>query len=264
MSRRAVRRARWTLLGARFQGLQWAGQHRPRAQLIDRRVVRGAPSCAGTARCAGADRRRPACSAAASGTTRLAASVGVAARRSATRSQSGLSGSCPTALITGVVQVAMARHRVSSENGSRSSTLPPPRATMMTSTPPSASRSPAPPRSGRPHWVPARRCCAPRTAPRASGRRRSRSTSCSAADARPVMRPMVLGRNGIGRLSRAVEQALGFAAAGAAVRCGPAARPMPDGADIADPQREAAARRCRTAVCRTRSPGRPRRVSPAR
>ena len=72
---------------------------------------------------------------------RFAASVGVAARRSATRSHSGLSGSWPTALITGVVQAAIARHNVSSEKGSRASTSPPPRARTMTSTSGSASRS---------------------------------------------------------------------------------------------------------------------------
>src|SRR5690606_40309557 len=50
------------------------------------------------------------------------------------RSHSGLSGSWPIALTTGVVHLAISRHSVSSENGSRSSTLPPPRAITMTST----------------------------------------------------------------------------------------------------------------------------------
>ena len=44
----------------------------------------------------------PSRSAASSGTTRFAASVGVDARRSATKSRIGTSGSCPIALITGV------------------------------------------------------------------------------------------------------------------------------------------------------------------
>jgi hypothetical protein len=59
---------------------------------------------------------------------------GVEQRTSATRSSSGLSGSCPMALTTGVRQRATARHSASSLKGSRSSTLPPPRAMTMTST----------------------------------------------------------------------------------------------------------------------------------
>ena len=74
------------------------------------------------------------CSSPTSGTIFLAASVGVEARRSATRSSSGASGSCPIADTTGVRQAATARTSSSSENGSRSSTLPPPRATTITST----------------------------------------------------------------------------------------------------------------------------------
>ncbi|SHW96689.1 Uncharacterised protein [Mycobacteroides abscessus subsp. abscessus] len=143
-----------------------------------------------------------ACSAAASGTTRLAASVGVAARRSATRSHSGLSGSCPTALTTGVVQAAISRHSVSSENGSRSSTLPPPRAITMTSTCGAASRARRASTICGTALVP---CTAVfRMSKWTAGQRlwATVTTSCSAADARPVMRPMVLGRNGIGRFIR--------------------------------------------------------------
>ena len=73
------------------------------------------------------------CSSATSGTIILPASVGVDALASATRSSSGESGSWPIALTTGVRQSDTARSRVSSENGSRSSTLPPPRAMTMTS-----------------------------------------------------------------------------------------------------------------------------------
>ena len=51
----------------------------------------------------------------------------------------GESGSCPIAETTGVVAAKTARTSPSSENGSRSSTEPPPRATTMTST--SGSRS---------------------------------------------------------------------------------------------------------------------------
>ena len=69
-----------------------------------------------------------------SGTTRLAASVGVEARTSATKSTSGVSVSWPIAEITGVRQANTARQSASSEKGSRSSTPPPPRAMMITST----------------------------------------------------------------------------------------------------------------------------------
>ena len=54
----------------------------------------------------------------ASGTAIFAASVGVDARRSATRSRIGLSGSCPIALITGVLAAPTARTKPSSLNGS--------------------------------------------------------------------------------------------------------------------------------------------------
>ena len=69
-----------------------------------------------------------------SGTMSLAASVGVEARTSATRSSSGWSGSWPMADTTGVRSACTARIIASSENGSRSSIDPPPRATTMTST----------------------------------------------------------------------------------------------------------------------------------
>ena len=69
----------------------------------------------------------------------------MAARTSATWSTSVVSVSCPTAVTTGVRQAAIARTSPSSENGSRSSTEPPPRAITMTSTAGSASsrRSPS-------------------------------------------------------------------------------------------------------------------------
>ncbi|SKY12613.1 Uncharacterised protein [Mycobacteroides abscessus subsp. abscessus] len=144
----------------------------------------------------------PASSAVTSGTTRLAASVGVAARMSATRSRSGLSGSCPIALMTGVVHAATARSRASSEKGSRSSTLPPPRAITMTSISGSASRS--------------ARCArmrgtavgpwtgASRTAKRTCVHRACATdiTSRCAALARPEISPTVRGRNGSDRLRR--------------------------------------------------------------
>ena len=68
------------------------------------------------------------------GTTWRAASVGVEARTSATRSSSGASCSWPIALTTGVRHADTARTIASSENGSRSSTEPPPRAMTITST----------------------------------------------------------------------------------------------------------------------------------
>ena len=73
-------------------------------------------------------------SSAASGTTRLPASVGVDARQSATKSSSGVSDSWPMALTTGVRACATARSRVSLLKASSSSTEPPPRAMTMTST----------------------------------------------------------------------------------------------------------------------------------
>src|SRR5699024_3740621 len=62
-----------------------------------------------------------------SGSRRVPASVGVEQRRSATWSSSGLPGSCPIAPTIGVPAAPTARHNASSENGNRSSTLPPPR-----------------------------------------------------------------------------------------------------------------------------------------
>ena len=126
----------------------------PRARVERRAAGRpapGAPRSAASSRCsrstqpASARRARSrspairAVSSARSGTSRRPASVGVEQRRSATWSTSGVSGSCPIAETTGVRHAATARHSVSSENGSRSSTLPPPRASTITST--SGSRS---------------------------------------------------------------------------------------------------------------------------
>src|SRR5207237_1102014 len=84
----------------------------------------------------------PSTSSARSGTTRRAATLGVEARASAARSQSGVSCSWPTAETTGTGQFAIARTSRSSLKGSRSSKLPPPRATTITST--SGSRQSAP------------------------------------------------------------------------------------------------------------------------
>src|SRR3954462_15862593 len=64
----------------------------------------------------------------------LGGADGVGARRSATKSAMVKSVSCPTAEMTGISDAAMVRARPSLLNAQRSSTLPPPRATMMTST----------------------------------------------------------------------------------------------------------------------------------
>ena len=67
------------------------------------------------------------------GTAISAAAVGVGARRSATKSAIVESVSWPTPLITGMVQAAIARATASSLNAIRSSSEPPPRATMIRS-----------------------------------------------------------------------------------------------------------------------------------
>ena len=63
----------------------------------------------------------------------VVSAVGVDARTSAARSQSGVSCSWPTAETTGTAEVAIARTSRSSLKGRRSSKLPPPRATTTTS-----------------------------------------------------------------------------------------------------------------------------------
>lgn len=135
-----------------------------------------------------------------SGTTFFAASVGVEARRSATRSSSGESGSCPIAETTGVRAAATVRTTSSSEKGSRSSTLPPPRATMITSTSGRASSSLTACTTCGTAFTP---CTATlRTSKRTAGQRRRAfsSTSRSAAEARPTTSPISCGRNGSGFL----------------------------------------------------------------
>ncbi|SKU10750.1 Uncharacterised protein [Mycobacteroides abscessus subsp. abscessus] len=100
-------------------------------------------------------------------------------------------------------QAEIARHKVSSENGSRSSTLPPPRANTITSTEGSASSA------CRAATISATACgpCTGvlRIANCTAGQRvvATEVTSCSAALARPVMSPMRAGRNGTRRFKRA-------------------------------------------------------------
>ena len=98
---------------------------------------------------------------------------------------------------------AMARTSPSSENGSRSSTEPPPRAITMTSTAGSASsfRSPAITDSAAVGPWTAQLCTTNRTA--GQRRRAVTSTSRSAALSRPVISPTTAGANGSGRLRAA-------------------------------------------------------------
>ena len=67
------------------------------------------------------------------GTAISAAAVGVGALRSAAKSISVVSVSCPTADITGIELSATARTTTSSLKHQRSSRLPPPRATISKS-----------------------------------------------------------------------------------------------------------------------------------
>ena len=76
-----------------------------------------------------------------------AAAVGVGARRSETKSMRVVSVSCPTALMSGMRQAATVRASPSSLKAQRSSTDPPPRATIRMSglgTAPPASRESKP------------------------------------------------------------------------------------------------------------------------
>ena len=70
----------------------------------------------------------------ASGTISSPAALGVGARKSATKSAIVKSISCPTAETTGISEAAIARAKISSLNSHRSSALPPPRQTTITST----------------------------------------------------------------------------------------------------------------------------------
>ena len=158
--------------------------------------------CARSRRACTADRPRRAASAivasssATSGTMRFAASVGVDARKSATRSRIGLSPSCPIAETTGFFAFATARTSLSSEKGSRSSTLPPPRAKTTTSTPgASSSDSNA---SIIASTAPSPCTLTSRTSNRAAGQRPRTltRTSSRALVLRPHMSPIFPGRKG--------------------------------------------------------------------
>ena len=91
-----------------------------------------------TARSSASRARPPSCataksSSARTGTAISAAAVGVGARRSAAKSISVVSVSCPTALISGIGDSAAARTTASSLKAHRSSIEPPPRATISRS-----------------------------------------------------------------------------------------------------------------------------------
>ena len=135
-----------------------------------------------------------------SGTTFFAASVGVEARRSAAKSMSVQSSSCPIAETIGLRHAAVARTTFSSEKPMRSSKLPPPRATMMTSTLGSSS-------SLRIAWTTSGGHCAPWTCTcsitkSTAGQRRFTlvMTSPSARAWGAQIRPMQRGNSGSGIL----------------------------------------------------------------
>ncbi len=105
---------------------------RVRARSSASRVVRSSAPAPRTARrLSNASSAR---SSAATGTASSAAAEGVGARTSATKSAMVKSVSCPTAEITGTRELTIARATPSSLNAQRSSSEPPPRARMITST----------------------------------------------------------------------------------------------------------------------------------
>ena len=135
-----------------------------------------------------------------SGTIRLAASVGVEARKSATRSSSGVSRWCPIALTRGVRQAAATRTRDSLLNGSRSSNDPPPRATTITSTRGSRSSSAIAALTSGTARGP---CTVTRRISNCTADQRARAldtTSCSASPCCATISPTTAGRNGSARL----------------------------------------------------------------
>src|SRR3989475_1931693 len=136
-----------------------------------------------------------------SGVTSSAAALGVAARTSATKSAIVTSTSWPTADTTGTGKRTMARATRSSLNAHRSSTDPPPRARIATSTRPARRSSALAIETGAPSpWT---RHGLTRTS--ASGYRRPKTarTSCIAAPASDVTSPIRRGNVGRGRFRSA-------------------------------------------------------------
>ena len=144
-------------------------------------------------------------SSARTGTAISAAAVGVGARRSAAKSISVVSVSCPTAEISGIALAAAARTTISSLNGIRSSRLPPPRATISRS-----GRGTAPPASRplKPSMAPATCSAAPSpwtsTGQTSTWRGKRSASRCRmsriTAPVGEVTTPITSGRKGSGRL----------------------------------------------------------------
>ncbi len=147
--------------------------------------------------------RTCAASSARTGTAISAAAVGVGARRSAAKSISVVSVSCPTAEISGMEEAAAARTTTSSLNAHRSSRLPPPRPTISTS-----GRATAPPagRALNPSMAAAIFSAAPSpctgTGHSTTWRGNRSATRCNmsriTAPVGEVTTPITSGRNGIG------------------------------------------------------------------
>jgi len=133
----------------------------------------------------------------------VAAAVGVDARTSAARSQSGVSCSWPTAETTGVGHPATARTTRSSLNGRRSSKLPPPRASTITSISGAAQTASSASTIAAAARGPCTYVSATRT--QAGGKRVAIAVSTSrfAAASFPVTSPIRRGKRGSGRLRAA-------------------------------------------------------------
>ena len=139
-------------------------------------------------------------------TTISAAFDGVAARTSAAKSAIVVSISCPTPETTGTGEAAMARATASSLKAHRSSSEPPPRATITTSTPgcrdtsrmarATSSQAPSP-------WTRHGRISSRRPAWRLVT---TRTMSRTAAPSSEVTMPMVRGSSGSGRLRAAANR----------------------------------------------------------
>ena len=145
-------------------------------------------------------------SAARSGTIRFAASVGVEARKSATKSNRGASSSWPTAETSGVRAAKAARTTDSSEKPSKSSKAPPPRVTTKTSTSGRASSSAMAAETSAAQLTP---CTATsRTSKTARGQRlvAFSITSALARAPCPQIKPMRRGKKGRGFLCSAANK----------------------------------------------------------
>ena len=208
MQRRARSRSACTSAAAGDQAAGRVGEHRSAGERRRAGAARAPPGCARPPALARARRGRAAAAPRTSGTTRLAASVGVDARTSATRSSSGVSRlvadrADDRRAARGDRAHQLPRRRTAA--GPRRE--PPPRATTMTSTSRSASSARI-----------ASTTCGDRV--RRPGRRRSRTRNAHRRPAaaarsrrrrarprtpRPQTRPTTGGRNGSGRLRSAAK-----------------------------------------------------------